>query len=313
MGKTKREGRETEKEGEEGKRKETRELKRSVPMFLRALSTRSSHQIPKAKPLYFSNTRADALNKTCAARPALSRRKGGRVVSPRRGLKQITLNALGDMTESIDVYVKGHASGNLGDCPFSHRVLLMLEEKKVSYKPHYIDLKAKPDWFLAKNPSGTVPVLNVDEDIWISDSDTICEFLENSRREPCLIPENDSTCTLGQSFFGSFAKYVKNKSKLDEKHLKHALEDEIKMLDEALKGKVFLDGPKLCSVDLGLYPKIRHMIVAAGHFKGFAVPAECSNFLKYVELMESQQSVKNVFYPDSYIIEGWASKAGPKL
>ena len=249
------------------------------------------------------------------------------------------------MTESIDVYVKGHASGNLGDCPFSHvsdscqlvfsssplpflflltqlflnpsfffqRVLLMLEEKKVSYKPHYIDLKAKPDWFLAKNPSGTVPVLNVDEDIWISDSDTICEFLENSRREPCLIPENDSTCTLGQSFFGSFAKYVKNKSKLDEKHLKHALEDEIKMLDEALKGKVFLDGPKLCSVDLGLYPKIRHMIVAAGHFKGFAVPAECSNFLKYVELMESQQSVKNVFYPDSYIIEGWASKAGPKL
>ena len=93
-------------------------------MFLRALSTRSSHQIPKAKPLYFSNARANALNKTRAARPALSRRKGGRVVSPRRGLSlrsnQITLNALGDMTESIDVYVKGHASGNLGDCPFSH-------------------------------------------------------------------------------------------------------------------------------------------------------------------------------------------------
>jgi hypothetical protein len=53
------------------------------------------------------------------------------------------------------VYVKAHlikdgtaagTKGQLGACPFSHRALLVLEEKGIPYDIEYINLDQKPDW-----------------------------------------------------------------------------------------------------------------------------------------------------------------------
>jgi hypothetical protein len=58
------------------------------------------------------------------------------------------------MSEFI-AYVKAHLikdgreeghKGQLGACPFSHRVLLALEEKGILYEIEYINLDNKPDW-----------------------------------------------------------------------------------------------------------------------------------------------------------------------
>ena len=72
----------------------------------------------------------------------------------------------------------------------------------------------------------------------------------------------------------------------------------------------FLDGSKVCSVDLALYPKLRHMVVAAGHFKGFAIPRELTSLRDYMEQMAKRESVRSAYYPDEYIIEGWKPKVG---
>lgn len=40
---------------------------------------------------------------------------------------------------------EGH-EGQLGACPFSHRVLLVLEEKSIPYEIDYINLDNKPEW-----------------------------------------------------------------------------------------------------------------------------------------------------------------------
>lgn len=46
-------------------------------------------------------------------------------------------------------------------CPFVQRSTITLEEKGVPYTIEYIDLSAKPAWFLELSPTGKVPVLLV--------------------------------------------------------------------------------------------------------------------------------------------------------
>ncbi|MFV8749054.1 glutathione S-transferase family protein [Nannocystaceae bacterium ST9] len=48
-------------------------------------------------------------------------------------------------------------------CPFVQRSTITLEEKRIPYAIEYIDLAAKPAWFLALSPTGKVPVLLVDD------------------------------------------------------------------------------------------------------------------------------------------------------
>lgn len=48
-------------------------------------------------------------------------------------------------------------------CPFVQRSTITLEEKGIPYAIEYIDLSAKPAWFLELSPTGNVPVLLVDD------------------------------------------------------------------------------------------------------------------------------------------------------
>lgn len=69
-------------------------------------------------------------------------------------------------------------------CPFVQRAAIALTEKDVPFRRRYIDLAAKPDWFLAISPLGKVPVLQVTgEDggeAVIFESAVILEYLEET-------------------------------------------------------------------------------------------------------------------------------------
>lgn len=109
-------------------------------------------------------------------------------------------------------YVKAHAikdgvkeghKGQLGACPFSHRVLLLLEEKEIPYELEFVNLSDKPKWYVSSfgsngsvlnlsrvlvsrldrlldvTPDGTVPVLkDCKTGDYIVDSDVISDYLE---------------------------------------------------------------------------------------------------------------------------------------
>jgi glutathione S-transferase len=72
-------------------------------------------------------------------------------------------------------------------CPYVERSRVVLEEKRLPYELTLIDLKHKPDWFLAISPMGKVPVLVVDGKP-VFESLVINELLEELYPEPRLLP-----------------------------------------------------------------------------------------------------------------------------
>ncbi|KAL2457843.1 Glutathione S-transferase DHAR2 [Abeliophyllum distichum] len=193
----------------------------------------------------------------------------------------------------------------LGDCPFCQRVLLTLEEKKVPYKMHLINLSDKPQWFLEVNPEGKVPLMKFDEK-WIADSDVIVGIIEEKYPNPSLSPPPEVS-SVGSKIFPSFVKFLKSKDPSDGSE--QALLDELKALNEHLKAKgPYVAGENICAVDLSLAPKLYHLEVALGHFKGWTVPESLSYFHNYVKLLFSRESFQKTKAEKEYVIAGWEPK-----
>lgn len=69
-------------------------------------------------------------------------------------------------------------------CPFVQRVTALLEAKQVPYEIEYIDLSAKPDWFIAASPHSQVPILFADDGRVLFESDAIVEYIEEVAGPP---------------------------------------------------------------------------------------------------------------------------------
>jgi glutathione S-transferase len=68
-------------------------------------------------------------------------------------------------------------------CPYVQRAVIALTEKGVAFDRVYVDLAAKPDWFLAISPLGKVPLLKVGDAV-IFESGVILEYLEETQGKP---------------------------------------------------------------------------------------------------------------------------------
>lgn len=68
-------------------------------------------------------------------------------------------------------------------CPYVQRASITLDEKQVPFERVYVDLAAKPDWFLAQSPLGKTPLLKIGSEV-IFESAVICEYLEEVYRPP---------------------------------------------------------------------------------------------------------------------------------
>jgi glutathione S-transferase len=70
-------------------------------------------------------------------------------------------------------------------CPYCARVRIVLAEKGITYETTEVDLRNRPDWLYALNPSGKVPVL--DDGFVLPESAVIMEYLEERYPEPALL------------------------------------------------------------------------------------------------------------------------------
>jgi glutathione S-transferase len=73
-------------------------------------------------------------------------------------------------------------------CPYVQRAAIVLAEKSVPFERRWVDLSAKPDWFLAVSPLGKTPVLLAGDEA-IFESAVICEYLDDTLA-PRLHPQD---------------------------------------------------------------------------------------------------------------------------
>jgi len=71
-------------------------------------------------------------------------------------------------------------------CPFVQRSVITLNYKKAKYDIEYIDLTAKPDWFLKLSPLGKVPIIQINNSDILFESTVINEYLDETIGEPTL-------------------------------------------------------------------------------------------------------------------------------
>lgn len=69
-------------------------------------------------------------------------------------------------------------------CPYVQRAAIALQVKRVPFRRRTIDLAAKPDWFLKLSPLGKVPLLQINRDTVLFESNVILEFLEETESNP---------------------------------------------------------------------------------------------------------------------------------
>ncbi|KXG19660.1 glutathione S-transferase DHAR3, chloroplastic-like isoform X1 [Sorghum bicolor] len=195
--------------------------------------------------------------------------------------------------------------GRLGDCPFTQRVLLTIEEKHLPYELKLVDLANKPDWLFEINPEGKVPIVKLEEK-WIGDSDVITQTLEEKYPEPPLAtpPEKAS---VGSKIFSTFIGFLKSKDPSDG--TEEALLNELTSFDSHLKDNgPFINGGTISAADLSLGPKLYHMEIALGHYKNWSVPDSLSHVKTYMKSIFSTDSfVKTQALPED-VIAGWRPK-----
>lgn len=73
--------------------------------------------------------------------------------------------------------------------PFVRKVLLTLDRKKIDYTNIPVTPMEPPEDFLAFSPLGKIPALR-DDQLAISDSSVICEYLEDRYPDPPVYPHN---------------------------------------------------------------------------------------------------------------------------
>lgn len=210
----------------------------------------------------------------------------------------------------LEVLVKAAtgAPDRIGDCPFSQRVLLTLEEKRVPYEYKLVDTANKPDWFLEANPEGKVPVIKKDGK-WIPDSDVIVGIIEEDFPEPSLVTPEDKA-SVGSALFGSFVRFLKSEDSSDG--TEQALLSELNALDAALasSGGPFVAGEKLTAVDVNLSPKLFHLQTALRFFKSWALPESLTHVHAYIKALHERESFKKTQATENDLINGWKRALG---
>ncbi|KAL6959580.1 putative glutathione S-transferase dhar2, chloroplastic [Sarracenia purpurea var. burkii] len=222
---------------------------------------------------------------------------------PRRNLR-VSSSAV---SNPFEVCVKASLTtpNKLGDCPFTHRVLLTLEEKHLPYDVKLIDLAKKPEWFLKVSPEGKVPVIKIDEK-WIADSDVITQVLEEKFPNPPLKtpPEKAS---VGSKIFSTFIGFLKSQDPNDG--TEQALLNELTAFNDYLKENgPFVNGKEVSAADLSLGPKLYHLEIALEHYKNWSVPDSLPYLKSYTKTIFSMDSfVKTQPLPED-VVEGWRPK-----
>ena len=141
-------------------------------------------------------------------------------------------------------------------CPYCARARIVLAEKGLGYETVEIDLSDRPGWIYAKNPSGTVPVLEEDGGFVLPESLVIMEYLEERFPEPSLWPADPEERALGRLWLDRFDVRLGSDYYALRRGEPSRLEERLCYLDAALEAQPYLSGRQYGLADIGYVPWI---------------------------------------------------------
>ena len=168
-------------------------------------------------------------------------------------------------------------------CPYCQKVWLQLEEKRISYRVIKAPLRCygdKPASFLAKVPSGMLPVMELDGRL-VTESDVIMRRIEEAfpDKSPMLPPPGseqralaDQMLKLERQLFGRWLQWLT--SGWAHEQGMEDFEDVMDATNDALTvvsaGPYFL-GEEISYVDLAFTPFLERIAASVPYYKGMVV------------------------------------------
>jgi len=193
-------------------------------------------------------------------------------------------------------------------CPYVQRAAIALGEKGVPFEKVYVDLSAKPDWFLKISPLGKVPLLRVPQadggDAILFESSVIAEYVDESQPGPRLHPENTLTRARHRAWmeYGSsilsdvwILETTKDAGVFEEK--RKAIMEKFGRIEAVLEEGPFFEGARFSLVDAVFAPIFRY-------FDTFDEIADLGIFTDYPKVrawraaLAARPSVKEAVTPE---------------
>jgi len=141
-------------------------------------------------------------------------------------------------------------------CPYCARVRIVFAEKGLGYDTVEIDLSDRPVWLYAKNPSGTVPVLEEDGGLVLPESLVIMEYLDERFPEPPLWPADPAERAFGRLWLDRFDVRLGSEYYALRRGEPSKLDERLRDIDAALEALPYLSGREYGLADIGYVPWI---------------------------------------------------------
>jgi glutathione S-transferase len=192
--------------------------------------------------------------------------------------------------------------------PNPHVVRMFLAEKGMEVPTETVDLMAganRQSDYLAKNPTGGLPCLELDDGSVLSEITALCEYFEDLQPEPALIgttPEEKAATrmwtrridlniveplTNGFRYSEGLELFKSRMTVLPEAAdgLKGLAAEKLKWLDDQIAGREYVCGDRLTLADILLY-----CFVTFGASVGQPLPEGCDNVKALVDRLGARDS-----------------------
>lgn len=182
--------------------------------------------------------------------------------------------------------------------------MTVLNEKGVDYDITYIDLRNKPDWFLAISPTGKVPVLQVDEETVLFESAVIMEFLDESHA-----PHYMADTPLGRAYDRMWYEFAAglyglvgrpfraSEDKDGAAEALEALQARLQRLETEVTGPLF-NGETFSLVDATAAPPFMRLQWGLDLFPDVDVFAQTPKVKTWVDALLSRESIQTSVPPE---------------
>jgi len=187
--------------------------------------------------------------------------------------------------------------------------VIVLRAKDIAFEVTYINLREKPDWFLAISPHGKVPVLTVDDQP-LFESNAIAEFLDEAE-SPRLHPEDPIRRARNRAWTDFVPEFSRTLGTVTYAPSKEALEEAMEKvpttltrLEEAMDRDQVDDGPyfndaRLSLVDAAYAPFLQRFSLAekflqSGLLGGFP------RMQRWADALVENECVRNSVAPEFF-------------